>query len=65
MNLNDFAETPEAALVRLVDVNGWDWRTVTKVINRHYHTDYSISQLKSLYKSVKSGTRRDTFDEKN
>lgn len=55
MDNNDYAgETPETMLIRLVDENGWEWRTAVKVINRSFHTDYSISELKRLYKRVKS-----------
>lgn len=47
-------ERPEEALVRYVDENNWEWRTVAKVINRNYHCDYTIPQLKELYEAIKS-----------
>lgn len=47
-------ERPEEALVRYVDENRWEWRTVVKVMNRNYDGEYTIPQLKELYESIKS-----------
>lgn len=48
------SETPSEAILRYVDDNLWEWRAVVKVMNRTYHTDYTIPQLKEMYAAAKS-----------
>jgi len=53
--LTQQVETPGAALLRMVDENHWEWRTVVKIMNRSYHTQYTISDLKDMYHLAKRG----------
>lgn len=53
MNTQNTAEAPEAALIRMVDNNGWEWRTAVKVMSRLFHVDYTIAELKALHKEAK------------
>ncbi len=46
--------TPQEALLRYVDENKWEWRTVVKVMNRMFGADYTIDQLKDMYESEKT-----------
>ena len=47
-------EKPEEALLRYVDENRWEWRTVVKVMNRTYNGNYTIAELKEIYTATKN-----------
>lgn len=38
---------------RFVDEYGWKWNFVRQSINGFFGTDYTVEQLKRLYKSIK------------
>lgn len=47
---------PVDTLLRFVDENGWEWRTVVKMMNRMFDGNYSIDDLKSMYETAKTVT---------
>lgn len=61
MEINSVNETPDEALLRMIEINGWEWRTIVKVMNRTFHSEHTIEELKSIYKSLKDSADTDTF----
>lgn len=40
-------------LVRYIDRYGWGWSISRRIINRYYGTEYTLNQLKRLYRQNK------------
>lgn len=54
-NYGEYApDTPEYSLVKYVDEYGWEWRTVVKIMNRNLHANYTIAELRQMYKLAKA-----------
>lgn len=44
----DISKEVDAAIIRYISYD-WDWKTITKMINRTFGTTYLTAQLRDVY----------------